>query len=440
MANKWAVQNGNWSDGSTWNDGVVPTADDDVWLNGYEVSVQYDNTYYANSISNIENQDLGVNSGGHLYESSSSDYTKSIYIVANLNAVGNIISFKNRIDILGNVTGKTNSTNKQDAILFTVNYQAYHTITGNVTLLEGNVGFLIMNNNGSCYTGITINGNIEINGGMLYQYSGYSVGATYLNGSITIRNSSSQISPNISSNEQAIVNGDVTIENGAQLGGCGSAVFNGTITADENSLVANHLGTATFNGEVHSYFNISGYRAVIANQIGTNVNFNGGLWLHNGDQLDSNFLINVNLSNNAYNLNFKKHFDVGNIKSFGSYNTTSPYIPIGNINVLGENAEFHYNNPYSFFYALHWNIEHPESFSIINDYDSPSFVMMNYSNNRFNYPQEDDVKVNVEYGMQNEYKGRYTPTVLTDEQLQRIANCVTNDTLQATMEDYFGGE
>lgn len=41
------------------------------------------------------------------------------------------------------------------------------------------------------------------------------------------------------------------------------------------------------------------------------------------------------------------------------------------------------------------------------------------------YPSEDDVKNNVEYGIQNEYRGRYTPTILTDEQLQRIANCAT---------------
>ena len=42
MANKWAVQNGNWSDGSTWNDGVVPTADDDVWANGKTITLDQD--------------------------------------------------------------------------------------------------------------------------------------------------------------------------------------------------------------------------------------------------------------------------------------------------------------------------------------------------------------------------------------------------------------
>ena len=42
MANKWAIANGNWSDGSTWNDGVVPMVDDDVWLNGKTIDVDCD--------------------------------------------------------------------------------------------------------------------------------------------------------------------------------------------------------------------------------------------------------------------------------------------------------------------------------------------------------------------------------------------------------------
>ena len=40
MAEIYAVQNGNWSDGSTWSSGTVPTADDDVFLQDYEVTVQ----------------------------------------------------------------------------------------------------------------------------------------------------------------------------------------------------------------------------------------------------------------------------------------------------------------------------------------------------------------------------------------------------------------
>lgn len=38
MAEIYAVQNGNWSDGSTWSSGSVPTADDDVYINDYTIS------------------------------------------------------------------------------------------------------------------------------------------------------------------------------------------------------------------------------------------------------------------------------------------------------------------------------------------------------------------------------------------------------------------
>lgn len=52
MANKWAVQNGNWSDGSTWNDGFVPTADDDVEANGYTITLDT-TTILAHKLTNI---------------------------------------------------------------------------------------------------------------------------------------------------------------------------------------------------------------------------------------------------------------------------------------------------------------------------------------------------------------------------------------------------
>lgn len=53
MANKWAIQNGNWSDGSTWNDGVVPTADDDVELGDYQVTLDT-SLIVCKSLSNVD--------------------------------------------------------------------------------------------------------------------------------------------------------------------------------------------------------------------------------------------------------------------------------------------------------------------------------------------------------------------------------------------------
>lgn len=39
MGLKWAVATGNWSDGATWNDGIVPGANDDVFADGKTVTI-----------------------------------------------------------------------------------------------------------------------------------------------------------------------------------------------------------------------------------------------------------------------------------------------------------------------------------------------------------------------------------------------------------------
>ena len=63
MAVKWAVANGNWNVGTTWNDGVVPTADDDVYCNGYTIMINSLTIISAKSISNYENPNTGRGGG-----------------------------------------------------------------------------------------------------------------------------------------------------------------------------------------------------------------------------------------------------------------------------------------------------------------------------------------------------------------------------------------
>lgn len=65
--------------------------------------------------------------------------------------------------------------------------------------------------------------------------------------------------------------------------------------------------------------------------------------------------------------------------------------------------------------------------SIVRNNNTAGVIFAN--NKQFDYanPSENDVKVGVVYGLNRELVGRYTPTVLTDEQLQRIANCATMD-------------
>ena len=181
MANKWAIANGNWSDGSTWNDGVVPTEDDYVWLNGYTVTLNVD--IAAKSISNGELEDFSVVGGtlacgnnarvinsslhhyvsnlitqgnnlltinGDIYLHSSANYCIQKYgiqndvrCIINGNIVGdtheckflsmgnNSGSYNSYLEIIGNITNCM-----IDCKLYSGNYTKYISIVGNVNDLQ----------------------------------------------------------------------------------------------------------------------------------------------------------------------------------------------------------------------------------------------------------------------------------------------------------------
>lgn len=65
MADKWAVANGNWSAGATWNGGTVPQAGDNVYANGKAVTVDAGlTTPVVGRLSTEANAGLGVAAGG----------------------------------------------------------------------------------------------------------------------------------------------------------------------------------------------------------------------------------------------------------------------------------------------------------------------------------------------------------------------------------------
>ena len=65
MSIKWAVAATDYNTGSTWNDGIVPTSNDDVYLNGKIVTCAL-STIVFKSLSNYENVGLGIVEGGTL--------------------------------------------------------------------------------------------------------------------------------------------------------------------------------------------------------------------------------------------------------------------------------------------------------------------------------------------------------------------------------------
>ena len=100
MAVKWAVANGNWSAGATWNDGVVPTSGDYVYCNGYTISFPTQINIGNGTITNELNPNTNRN-GGHIQSTSG-----GVTIVANLIADGGGIFVSGHLSnsIIGDVT------------------------------------------------------------------------------------------------------------------------------------------------------------------------------------------------------------------------------------------------------------------------------------------------------------------------------------------------
>ena len=104
MAVKWAVANGNWNAGATWNDGVVPAGVDEVYLNGYTVTISSYNGIACKLISNDRYGNLAA--GGSI----SMTFTEGqiLIVTANLFCVANTTLFTSSskyrgLSIVGNI-------------------------------------------------------------------------------------------------------------------------------------------------------------------------------------------------------------------------------------------------------------------------------------------------------------------------------------------------
>lgn len=185
MANKWAIRSGSWGDGNSWNDGVIPTADDDVWLNGYILA-----SAYSRTCKSLHNTGGGYNEGGHVTITSATvTFTCEIYVgneslfwcsystmtyVGDIHLLGSGFLQQGQtgprtVDILGNVDSVSS---------YIVEASTGVTITGNVNAPNGTIVYLQSTPSSyrvvgnctmrSCYNrnGVTceIDGNLELLG------------------------------------------------------------------------------------------------------------------------------------------------------------------------------------------------------------------------------------------------------------------------------------
>lgn len=232
MAVKWAVADGNWSAGATWNDGVVPTIDDYVYLDGHTITVDTSFSIGNGTISNGTNPQTSL-SGGAL------GFSGNYIITANFDCHTGMVSASSSGSrtFVGNIT--------------TYNGASFFTHTTNNTLV------------------INITGNISANSGIFFQRSASATASVdiFVNGNLSMNNCS-LISNRYNGTKNLTINGNASINGGG-------ITTNDTIFLDSfvlNGNLSNIYGrtvkatTLTITGNIE-YASNTGGMGVFANTL-----------------------------------------------------------------------------------------------------------------------------------------------------------------------------
>jgi hypothetical protein len=237
MAVRYAVATGNWSDTATWNGGTLPTSADDVYSNGFTVTIDQDVTVL--SIRNTA-QSPAVAGGGYILLDS---YTLNSALIA---GAVNLLTYSGSTS--ANINGSVTAGSANNAILFNSSNGTLN-VVGNITQISTGIGIFV-NSTGN----LNIVGNIT-------------AGASFrLNTLIIAANATVNITGDISTNNVGI----------------GSAQ---SIILITSSCQLNIVGNLTNTQATTS----SG--VIIANIANANINITGNLLTNN-----NGFVINSNAS------------------------------------------------------------------------------------------------------------------------------------------------
>jgi hypothetical protein len=235
MAVRYAVASGNWSTGSTWNGGTLPTSADDVYANAFTVTIDQDVTVLS----------LNTTASAPAVAGGTFNCTTSRTIRANLNqgtnrVLSTTLTTGGTITLIGNITtavaGLANTCVGNGIGLGTL------IISGSVsTTAAGTSGSGALTNNGICViSGTVISNGIVLGGGG----QGYVINNTNILTVNGIVNGCGALSCGILNSGVVNLNGTMVANTSAASG---AAIFNyvtGTV---------NVTSTQTFSGTTGGY-------------------------------------------------------------------------------------------------------------------------------------------------------------------------------------------
>ena len=208
MANVKAIATGNWSNTAIWDTGALPTASDDVYANGFTVTINQAITVL--SIRTTSN--TGINAGGGF--SMTTAYNCSADVIAGTTTC--LTYTANGATWTGNITGPTtfNQYGANNTGTGTIN------IIGNVIAGTGNGAFGANNNS----TGnINITGNVTGgNFNSAYGAVNISTGIINITGNVTGGNTTINFSYGVQNLANGTINITGTVTGGTTSGGTGA--------------------------------------------------------------------------------------------------------------------------------------------------------------------------------------------------------------------------
>jgi len=238
MADRWAVANGNWSSTSTWNGGTLPASGDDVFADGFTVTIDQAITV----LSIRTTQRSGGTAGGQFTLGGNHNVTANVTAGSSDCLVATSRSFT----LTGNATGGTGTTAEAVVINATT-----ATIIGNATGSAG-AGISIVNT----ASNVTLTGNVS--GANVSGVSGHGItmaaGTLSVTGTVTGGARGNGINLTGSGAKTVTINGDAygSSDTRQQVGYAaiysfevGTITLNGTAYAGTTHPAVANLGTST---------------------------------------------------------------------------------------------------------------------------------------------------------------------------------------------------